>query len=393
MHPSFNYRLKFDDSLLIHDKFCKKLWYYPDFNQICCDQMKLFTFFLSLFWSLHILAAPRFIPATPLPDAQYEINASALCATAKETLAYLNKGYQYDPQVIHEGKVFRLPLARVKATLLFVCQHQHELQNPSFVKQHFEFYRWYPDMDKAKALSSKVLIANLPDDKILMTKYYVHRAKVSTKPSAAYPYALYALPKDEAHLTLEQANAKPGLVRFRYGKQAILKGALVGKNVPVLAYVNRVDLEAALMQGTLVGDFIENNQPVKTFNVDRNNNIAYDKAKNPLLQERYWYFKAVNGIKGYGKDAKYKITVNPQVTFAADLEQFGLGKLLLVQYAKPDGAMVTRAGIMADTGGAFENNLYQVDFLTGSYAGRDAFYQASRTLPDYVNAYLMIVKK
>ncbi|HHF7349503.1 TPA: hypothetical protein ACPSKE_002710 [Legionella feeleii] len=353
--------------------------------------MKIKTLFYSLLISFHAVAAPRFVPAEPLPAAHYQIDGPALCATAKETLAYLNKGNHYDPQVIHEGKVFKLPLARVKATLTFICQHQNELQNPAFVKKHFDFIRWYPDSEQAKTLRAKPLPTGLPNDKILMTKYYVHRAKVSSKPSSVYPFALYALPKDEETLTLEEANAKPELIRFHYGKQAILKGALANKNVPVLAYLNRDDLEAALMQGTVVADFGKHEQ-IKIFNVNRNNNIPYDKAKNPYKQERYWYFKRVNGIKGYGKDAEYKITVNSQVTFAADLEQLGLGKLLMVQYRDQAGKMTTRAGILADTGGAFQNNLYQVDFLTGSYAGKEAFYQANRHLPNYVTAYFMVLK-
>lgn len=54
---------------------------------------------------------------------------------------------------------------------------------------------------------------------------------------------------------------------------------------------------------------------------------------------------------------------------------------------------MTRIGIFADTGGAFQSNLYQVDFLAGSYAGREAFSQATRHLPDYVVAYFMVLKK
>jgi 3D (Asp-Asp-Asp) domain-containing protein len=248
-------------------------------------------------------------------------------------------------------------------------------------------------MNQVAMLNNKPLFARLPKDRIVMTKYYVHKAKVSDKPTAAYPLPLYALPQDEAHLTLEEANTKPGLTRFQFGKQAILKGALKSSKVPVLAYLSREDLEAALLQGTLVADFVSNKHQVKIFNVDRNNNIAYDKTKNPYLQERFWYFKSVAGIKGYGKDANYKITVNPQVTFAADLQQFGLGKLLLVQYPNQAGAIVTRMGILADTGGAFQNNQYQVDFLTGSYAGRDAFNKANQKVPDYVTAYFMVLKK
>lgn len=356
--------------------------------------MKIKIFFYTLLISIQAIAAPRFITAEPLPSSHYAINGVALCATAKETLAYLNKSDRYDPRVIHEGKVFKVPLARVKATLAFICQHQNKLDDPAFIKKHFDFVRWYPDIEQTKPLRlTKPLITNLPKDKILMTKYYVHRAQVSTKPTSKYPFALYALPKDEEAMLLEEADAKPELIRFQYGKQAILKGSLANKNVPVLAYLNRNDLEAALMQGTILADFGYPGHQVKIFNVHRSNNIPYDKAQNPYKQERYWYFKPVDGIKGYGKDAEHKITVNSEVTFAADLEQFGLGKLLMVQYPDQKGKMVTRAGIFADTGGAFQNNLYQVDFLTGSYAGTEAFYQANRHLPDYVTAYFMVLKK
>ncbi|MCW8387715.1 hypothetical protein OQJ15_15505 [Fluoribacter dumoffii] len=350
-----------------------------------------YAFFISI--SLNVVAAPRFISAEPFPATRYEINGPALCATAKETLAYLNRGYPYDPKVIHEGKVFKVPLARIKATLTFICQHQNELNDPAFVKKNFSFVRWYPDYEQTRSLAlKKPLIARLPKEKILMTKYYVHRAKAATHYSPAYPFPLYGLPQDEESLTLEEADAKPGLVRFQYGKQAILKGALTNKKVPVLGYFKRDDLEAALMQGTVVADFGPNH-PTRIFNVHRCNYIAYDKAKNPYQQERYWYFKPVAGIKGYGKDADHKITVDTGVTFAADLEQFGLGKLLMVQYPDRKGNMVTRAGIFADTGGAFENNLYQVDFLAGSYAGREAFMQGTRDFPDYVAAFFMILKK
>lgn len=354
--------------------------------------MKIKIFLLSMLLSIQANAAPRFIPAQPTSTSHYAINGAALCATAKETLAYLNKGSHYDP-LIHEGKVFKLPLARVKATLVFICQHQKELSDPVFIKKHFDFIRWYPDMEQTKPLrGNKPLVARLPQDKILMTKYYVHRAKAVTKPTSIYPFALYALPHDEETLTLEEADAKPGLIRFQYGKQAILKGALANRNVPTLAYLTRDDLEAALMQGTLVADFSPAH-PVQIFNVHRCNNIPYNRSQNPYQQERYWYFKAVDGIKGYGKDAGHKITVNSEVTFAADLEHLGLGKLLMVQYPDQSGKLITRAGILADTGGAFQNNLYQVDFLTGSYAGKEAFYQANHHLPDYVAAYFMVLKK
>ncbi len=355
--------------------------------------MRIGTLFFSWMFIQLTFAAPQFNRSAPDFQTHFDFKGAELCATAKETLAYLNKGSAYDPQVIHAGRVIKIPLDRVKATLVFICQHQDQLNNPAFVKQHFDFIRWYPDVHRARQLAAnKPLLQHLPKDRILMTKYYVHLAKASSQTTQETPFALYALPKDEQHLTLEQANAQPRLTRFKYGKQTILKGALEQQFVPKLAYLSREDLEAALMQGTVVADFGAASGK-KIFNVHRNNNIEYDRTKNPYAQERYWFFKQVAGIKGYGKDAEYKITVNPGVTFAADLEQLGLGKMLMIQYHDPSGAVISKAGIFADTGGAFADNLYQVDYLAGSYPGKEAFYQATRHLPDYVDAYFMILKE
>lgn len=355
--------------------------------------MKIGKYVLSLLLINQVLAAPQFMSATPEFQGRFDFRGSELCVTAKNTLNYLNKGPVYDPEVIHSGKVASIPLARIKATLLFICQNQAKMNDPLYIKQHFDFIRWYPDLKKAKQLSAnKPLLQNMPKNSILMTKYYVHLANASPKATASMPYALYGLPSDEQSLTLEQANANPKLTRFKFGKQAVLKGALENLSIPKLAYLSRDDLESALMQGTVIANF-GNTGGKKTFNVHRNNNIAYDRTKNPYKQERFWYFKQVDGIKGYGKDAEHKITVNPEVTFAADLTQFGLGKLLMIQYHDKSGATVSRAGIFADTGGAFADNLYQVDYLAGSYHGKEAFSQATHNLPDYVDAYFMVLKE
>ncbi|WP_298624876.1 hypothetical protein [uncultured Legionella sp.] len=354
--------------------------------------MKLRTLLLSCVLFQHALAAPQFTKSAPVFSGHYDLKGAQLCDTARQTLAYLNKGGSYDPSVIHGGRAVNIPLERVKDTLVFICHNQSRMNNPDFIKQNFEFIRWYPDAHRAQQLSAnKPLLKNLPEDRILMTKYYVHLANASMTKSAKTPYALYGLPADEQGLTLEQADLKPGLTRFKYGKQAVLAGGLTHQSIPVLAYLSRDDLESALLQGTVVAEFA--NKTKKTFNVHRNNNIGYDRTKPPYEQERYWYFKQVEGIKGYGKDADHKITVNPEVTFAADLNQLGLGKLLLIQYRDQSGVTVSRAGIFADTGGAFADNLYQVDYLAGSYSGVKAFSQATRQLPDYVDAYFMVVKK
>lgn len=336
-------------------------------------------------------ASAQFIHSEPDFATTFKIDSQALCSTAKSTIAYLDKGVIYDPSVIHPGKKTKISLKKIKETLSFVCANQQKLNDPLFVKQHFIFLRWYPDRSEVHRLGSqKPLLKNLPKDNILMTKYYVHLAKGSHIKQSQTLYPLYALPFDESRFTVEQANTHSNLTRFHYGKQAILKGALQNK-APVLAYLNRDDLEAALLQGTIVVDF-GSGEAKKTFNVHRCNNIAYDKTKNPYAQERYWYFKEVDGIKGYGKDADYKITVAPQATFAADLDQLGLGSLLLIQYKTASDGLISKAGILADTGGAFVNNLYQVDYLAGSFSGKTNYLKATRHLPDYVSAYFMIVK-
>lgn len=353
--------------------------------------MRIATYLCGLLLSAPAFCMPQFKPSTPVLDSHFEFNSQHLCVTAKNTLDYLNKGAAYDPAVIHSGRIAPLPLERIKATLSFVCAHQAQMHDPNFIKQHFEFVRWYPDTQRAKQLSAhKSLLQHLPQDRILMTKYYVHLAKATTHATNATPYPLYALPADESSLSLEQANAIPSLTRFKYGKQAILKGALKNLAVPI-AYLSREDLESALLQGTVVAEFADS-QRRAIFNVHRNNNIAYDRTKTPYAQERFWYFKQVDGIKGYGKDAEHKITVVPEVTFAADITQFGLGKLLMVQYPDKQGARVSKIGVFADTGGAFADNLYQVDYLVGSYPGKEAYTKAVHTLPDYVDAYFMVVK-
>ena len=68
-----------------------------------------------------------------------------------------------------------------------------------------------------------------------------------------------------------------------------------------------------------------------------------------------------------------------------------MGKLFLVNYHTGDKA-VNQLGVLADQGGAFDNNLFQLDLLKGSYYGWTDYYQDNKHLPDYVNAWLLIAK-
>ncbi|WP_218156538.1 hypothetical protein [Pseudoalteromonas denitrificans] len=325
-----------------------------------------------------------------------------LCKVAAATKSYLDKGAQYDAKVIHSNTLNDLGISpnKIKESLNFIClTYQQDLQanlpsrllDAGFITKHFDFIRWQPDVKHAKKLSkNKNLLINLPSDKILMTKYYIHEAKAKKVKSEQYTHALYALPKDESDLSLEQAQLEhASLTRFKYTKQEILKGVIdSNKLAEPLIFLSREDLESSLLQGTVVADI---NGDKKVFNVHRNNGIAYDRKVKPYEQNRYWYFKQVDGILGYGKDANHKITVIPEVTFAGDINKLGLGHLLFTQFDYQHHSEYKMA-ILADTGGAFEDNLYQLDYLSGSYSGFKEYAKANKHLPDYISVWFMLLK-
>ena len=328
-----------------------------------------------------------------------DFDAQALCGVAGSTRDYLRKGEVYDPHANHAGVFagFGITTMQVEKTLDFICQtvnedrqsgEQSRLEEKEYLTRHFDFYRWQPDMVQVARFSKdKRLLENLPADKILLTKYYVKEAQGSRSATADKPYALYALPYDEAELTLEQADRqKAKLTRYRFTKGDVLTGILEQQKLATpLVYLSRTDLEDALMQGTVRVVFADGE--AKVFNVHRNNGHHYDRAINKEAQKRYWYFKQVDSVKGYGKDADFKISIAPRVTVAGDLALWGLGKLVLLNDDRN-----SRLAILADTGGAFEGNAYQLDYLAGYYSGWKDYYQAWKNKPDYYQAYFLILK-
>lgn len=359
---------------------------------------------LVMFSSLAV-ASPSFVhERKPIPPGLWVDNAHDLCFVANETLKYIDKGESYDPQAIHGGKLTGVtqPLTRVRETLQFLCEIQRQdaehgqasrLASADFIQQHFELIRWYPDQVHAKALSkNKPLLRDLPTDKILQTRYFVKIANGSTKKTSEFPLALYGIPFDETHLTVEQAlEQKHRLTRFKYGKQDIIRGALDSpkSKAPALYYVNRVDLEGALLQGTAV---VPTSLGYRYFNVHRGNDIPYNRTIKPEQQQRYWYFKEVSSVLGYGKDADYKIPIKPQVTVAGDIAKFGLGKVILLG-TKEHGRQTYRLNILADTGGAFQDNLYQLDWLSGYYRGWDDYQAANKHRDNYSEAWILVKKQ
>lgn len=331
---------------------------------------------------------------------------SELCSVADNTLSYLN-AFPADDFAVKAGTVFNdnVTLNKVKQTLAFICKtykedvvakRQSRLHDTRFLTENFDFYRWNPDVKKAQqiALSSnnKVksrMLNNIPDDEIFLTKYYTKTLSASAVKTPEFNQALYALPYDETGLSLEQANLNKQLTRFKYTRQEVIAGVLERKKLAKpLVWINEESLHDVLLQGT--GVLTVNNQ-LRYFNVHRVNGIAYDYSIGKREQARYWYFAEVPSIMGYGKTLISKIAVKPHVTFAGNVNALGLGKLFLVSYFQ-QGKRVSRMGVLADQGGAFKDNLFQLDLLVDSYRGWEDYHQANRSMPDYAQAWLLLKK-
>ncbi len=332
--------------------------------------------------------------------------SSDLCTVANNTQLYIRNNKDKVVSQIKQFNQLDITLAKVENTLNFICQtyrfdvrnqQNSRLHDAQFLTDNFNFYRWYPDTNTATTISKKStnakknsLLTGIPTDKLFITKYYTKRLTASPVKTEVYNQALYQLPADEQGLSLEQAELqKSSLTRFKYTRQDVIGGALNNHNLAKpLVWLSEESLHDVLLQGTGV---LEVDGKIRYFNVHRNNGISYDYSIGKTDQARYWYFAEVPSIMGYGSEIESKIEIKAQVTFAGNVEQLGLGKLFMINYPL-NGRSVSQMGILADTGGAFDNNLFQLDFLVDSYFGWTDYHQANKHLPDYATTWLMLKK-
>ena len=336
-----------------------------------------------------------------------QVNFADLCSVAEQTLYYLDE-HSDDTFAVHGGNAL-LPFSnneRIKKTLSFICMTYLEdtekgqnlrLQQANFLLKHFDFYRWYPDKTTADQFAAKSnnakknsLLNGIPTEQILLTKYYTKLLHANPQKTAEFNHALYALPFDEEGLSLEEAELKKAqLTRFKYTRQDIVTGVLAQKKLAEpLIWLSESSLYDVLLQGTGV---VQTGDKTRYFNVHRNNGINYNYSLGQKEQGRYWYFAEVPSIMGYGKKLEDKIPIKPYVTFAGNVKQLGLGQLFLVN--NPEKGQFSRLGILADQGGAFDNNLFQLDYLVGSYWDFNDYHQHNKHLPDYTNAWLLLLKE
>ncbi len=336
-----------------------------------------------------------------------QFKASELCEVAEKTNNYIGSNAA-DSFAVHAGQPLNkeFTLERVTKTQEFICTTYREdvranrnsrLHDNSFMQANFDFYRWLPDKKTATKIAKKStnniktrLLNNIPEDQIFLTKYYTKLLEGSEHETVKFSQALYALPNDEQGMSLQQAeNNKEHLTRFKYTRQQVIKGSLRDEKLAKpLIWITEEALHDVLLQGTGV---LKVHGVIRYFNVHRNNNINYDYAIGKREQARYWYFAEVPSIMGYGLNIEGKIEIKPQVTFAGNVAELGLGKLIMVSFQQTD-KQVSRIGVLADQGGAFDHNLFQLDMLVDSYQGWADYHQENKHLPDYANAWIMLVK-
>ncbi|MFN6535319.1 MAG: hypothetical protein RM021_002945 [Nostoc sp. EkiNYC01] len=319
-----------------------------------------------------------------LPSNKVNFNQTDFLTVLVNTRKYFQDYASQDPDILRTGVLATqgVTVEDVLKTLDFMITVLNEdianrrgnrLQDPKFINANFRVIKW-------TAYNPK----NKQQKQLRITKYAVFTHTGSRKKTSTFNTAIYSL-KD---------NSNNDNFYTRYTKQDVLSGIYepggreFGK-VQSLAYLTRTGLEEALMQGTVLINFTDGYKAF--FNVDRNNGMSYIRSLKPTAQKRYWYFREVDAIKGYGYKIDAKISIKPGVTFAGDVLNVGLGRVIVIEQNK-GGRKHLQMGVMADTGGAFLPNLYQLDFLAGIFKNQKEFGQHISQLPDYATAYFLVKK-
>lgn len=320
-----------------------------------------------------------------LPQLPINFPDEKLLKVLINTRYYFTRFSNEDPVIARDGILGGrgVTVSQVLATLDFMIKTLHEdlsqrrpsrLQDPNFINENFRVLHWVPFNPRGRQANNQLRI----------TKYAVFVHPGSKQRTANFNVALYALP----------ANAEADKFYKRYTKQQVLAGVYepggreAGRVQP-LAYLTRAGFEEALMQGTILIRFKDGTSAY--YNVDRNNGIAYAKGVAAEAQGRYWYFQQVEAVKGYGNKIQNKISIEPGVTFAGDVFNVGLGRMIVLENSVR-GQRQLRMGIIADTGGAFAPSLYQLDFLVGTFNSRTDFQRYVSGIPEFAKAYILVKK-
>ncbi len=334
-------------------------------------------------YKFSIQGSKVFSPAK-LPTTKVNVNQADLLTVLVNTRAYFQDNASEDPNIFRRGLLGTqgVTVEDIIKTLDFMItvlrddianNRPNRLENPDFINTHFRVIKWTAHNP-----------SNQKQNQVRITKYAVFEHTGSHTKTSTYNVPLYGLKEDNI----------ADKFYTRYTKQDVLSGIYEpgGKEygrVKPLAYLTRAGLEEALMQGTILINFTDGTQAY--FNVDRNNGISFVPGLKATSQKRYWYFRQVDAIKGYGHNIDAKISIKPGVTFAGDILNIGLGRIVVIEHTR-NGRKQLQMGVIADTGGAFLPNLHQLDFLAGTFKNRQEFNRHIRQLPEYATTYFLVKK-
>lgn len=322
-----------------------------------------------------------------------------LLSAAKSALRYFKNINNEDKEII-APKVFSQKImtsGQVKNTLGFIISSIEQdlkkgarprILNTHFLERNFKFIKWSGDYKSAEKNNVKIPEnldnGKIPRGEIRLTNYAAFVLNGSDKKTSRFPYALYSIKSKDFEVK----------GRFSYTKQDIFDNALhnkINKNKVIpLAWLGKKDLETALMQGTTYIKMPDNRR--RLFVVDKNNGFSYDKKiKNPSEQKRYWYFKEVTDSSYFKKKGVH--LGHGGAIFAGDIYNVGLGKIVAIRYKNPcTKKYEIRLGILADSGSALINNLYQLDLFAGVFDSKYKFKNWLQQIPNTVEAYILVKK-
>ncbi|MFA5075306.1 MAG: hypothetical protein WC436_04355 [Candidatus Babeliales bacterium] len=331
---------------------------------------------------------------SPFKNEQIFTDPLSLYNAAKDTLRYFKERKFFSRYYVNpkDFSTQILSWQKTMQTLEFIVQTIEEDQknnsefkilDPNFLSKNFKFIKWAGDIETA--FQNKIVIpehtcGKIPKNQIRLTNYAIFRTTGSYLKTKKYSCPLYQI--------VDQEFAEKD--RLKFTKQQILSGVLNNpkyKNkVNPIVWLDRDGLEDAIMQGSLVVEMPDG--IIRIFNVDKSNGIDFDKIiKDLKAQKRYWYFKELQ------KDViENNITHlnHGQAIFAGDINNIGIGKLISVIYTNPvTKQKEARLGVLCDTGGAFKDNLYQLDYFMGIFDDKKNFYSQIRHLPNTVEAYIL----
>lgn len=252
------------------------------------------------------------------------------------------------------------------------------LQDPAWIASRFWALRWRPDQQAAADRGIE-----LYSDAIRLTKYVVYTVDGSPVKTDRFDTALYAVPRDES-------DGRPG-VRARLTRMDVYAGAFEeGGQAEGLArplvWLTRDGSNQALLQGTIRVTMPSGAS--RLYNVHQNNGIAWDPTERNLnRQPRFWYFREVEAILGVEQTP-----LRPQAAVAGDVYNLGLGKLFALEWPGEHGPELHLV-VLADTGGAFQPNLFQLDYLAGTFSSKAAYQRWAEETPARVPATLLVVRR